>query len=185
MATKPPKDDTAKKPKGPMILGMVQTFCFVMALTTASILFVGAYDFGMFDFRMTISKAAIAILPVFIVSAALYSFANSKVSSAKQANQEQTLAAGQADIDLKIAAAQQKFDEYLGDEYKTLKAENEAMKAEFESIKQAEHEKLEQENAYLKEQNSLLQEQINTRANGAAGIVGDGDQLAVMNGPES
>ena len=108
-----------------MIMGLLRTFCFATALTTASILFAGVYDFGMFDFRMTISKAAIAILPIFIVSAALYSFASSMVLSAKQDGQAQTLASSQADIDLKIAAAQQKFDEYLGEEYKNLKTENE------------------------------------------------------------
>ncbi|MDH3741873.1 MAG: hypothetical protein OER56_09770 [Hyphomicrobiales bacterium] len=183
MAAKPPQDDTEKKPKGPMILGLLQIFCFVVALSTASVLFVGAYDFGMFDFRMTISKIAIVILPVFIVSAALYSFANSKVLSARQASQDQSLAAGQAEIDLKIAAAQQKFDDYLGEEFKVLKSENEAMKADIESKKQAEREKLEEENAFLKEQNSLLKEQMTTRANGAATPASDGDQLAVLDGP--
>ena len=183
MAAKPPQDDTDAKPKGPMILGLVQIFCFVMALTTASALFVGAYDFGMFDFRMTISKIAIALVPIFVVSAALYSFASSKVMSAKLATQEEKLAASQSDIDLKIAAAQQKFDEYLGEEYKALKADNSTMKAEFEAIKQSEREKLEQENAYLKEQNSRLQEQISTRVNGSPERPPDGDQLAVMDAP--
>ncbi|NNE23535.1 MAG: hypothetical protein HKN11_13080 [Rhizobiales bacterium] len=182
MAAKPPQDDTEKRPKGPMILGLLQTFCFVMALSTASVLFIGAYDFGIFDFRMTVSNIAIVILPLFIVSAALYSFANAKVLSAKQASQQQSLAAGQAEIDVKIAAAQQKFDEYLGEEYKALKAENEAMKADIESKKLAEREKLEEENAFLKEQNSLLKEQMTTRSNGAASPASDGDQLAVLDG---
>lgn len=183
MAAKPPMDETEGKPNGPRILGLLEIACFVIALTTASVLFVGAYDFDIFDFRIAISKVAIVVVPTFVISATLYSIVSSKVSSANQAMLEEKLATSQADIDQRTAAALQRFDEYLGDEYKTLKADNAAMKAEFASIAQAEREKLEQENALLKEQNSLLQEQINTRTNGMAEKPSDGDQLAILDGP--
>lgn len=180
MAPKSPDSTNEKQPKGPKIMRLVQMICFALGLMTAVTLFVGAYDFGFFDARMMISKAAIAVIPIFIISIVLWNFAQSRVISAAQIAQEERLASSQEEIDLKIKVAQDKFDEYLGDEFKTLKSENETMKAEFESTKLAEREKLEQENSFLKEQNSLLQEQINTRLNGAAPKAGDGDQLTVV-----
>ena len=183
MASKSPDAPTEKQPKGPKIMRLMQVTCFAIGLMTAVTLFVGAYDFGFFDGRMMISKVAIAVIPFFILSVVLWNFAQSRVTAAAQVAQEESLAAIYQDIDLKIKAAQEKFDEYLGDEFKTLKSENQSMKDEFESMKAAEREKLEQENSFLREQNSLLKEKINTRPIGGEAKANDGDQLSVVGDP--
>ena len=180
MAKKAPEATSDKQPKGSKILGLLRTSSFVLTIISATILFVGAYDYHLFDVRMIISKFAIVCLPVFTLSAVLYGFAQSKFSATQGTINEDALMAGQTDLDLKIKAANEKLDEYLGDEFKQLKSENETLKAEFERMKQSEREKLEEENTFLKEQNSILKQQITSKPNGTAQPTGEPGQLAVM-----
>ena len=90
-----------------------------------------------------------------------------------------------ATTDEKIAAVEQKVETYLGENYNSLREENDNMKGQFEKIETAERQKIEEERLQIDEEivklratNAELQEQLNKNAQLIAEQTAAADQLA-------
>lgn len=188
MAKKPADKDASKEKtpsKGPMIMGLVGAICAGLGLIATVILFAGLYDLGFIDLTHALEAFAGPALLILIIANALGPFAASKaIAGAKAAAlvEAQTM---KAETDEKIAAVEQKVETYLGDNYNSLREENENMKGEFEKIETAERQKVEEERVQIDEElaklrttNVELQEQLNKNAQLIAEQTAAAEQLS-------
>ena len=187
MAKKPADKDAQKekKPsKGPMIMGLVGAICGGLSLIATIILFAGLYDLGFIDLTHTLEAFAGPALLLLIIANALGPFASSKSAAGAKAAALVEAQTMKADTDEKIAAVEQKVETYLGDNYNSLREENENMKGEFEKIETAERQKVEEERVKIDEEiiklratNADLQEQLTKNAQLIAEQTAAADQL--------
>jgi len=173
MAKKPDHKGAPKEKsgKGAMIMGLLSTICVALGLIATVILFAGLYDLGFIDLTHMLEPFAGPALLILILANALGPLAKSKAIAASAASAVAEEDDAKNGIALKIAEVEKKIETYLGENYNSLKTENENMKGEFEKIEVAERKKVEEEREKidnelekLRAQNIELQEQLNKNA---------------------
>ncbi|MFK5978492.1 MAG: hypothetical protein QM488_06365 [Rhizobiaceae bacterium] len=174
-----------KSSKGPMIMGLLGSICSGLSLIAIITLFAGLYDLGFIDLTHTLEAFAAPALLVLIVASILGPFASSKAAASAKAAALVDAQAIKAETDEKIAAVSQKIETYLGENYNSLREENENMKGEFEKIETAERQKIEDDRLKIDDElvklratNADLQEQLNKNAQLIAEQTAAADQLA-------
>ena len=188
MAKKPADKDAPKDQapsKAPMIMGLLGAICAGLSLIATVTLFAGLYDLGFMDLTHSLEPMAGPALLILLIANGLGPFASSKAAASAKASAVLEAQAMKATTDEKIAAVEQKVETYLGENYNSLREENDNMKGQFEKIETAERQKIEEERLQIDEEivklratNAELQEQLNKNAQLIAEQTAAADQLA-------
>lgn len=163
--------EKGKSGKGAMIMGILGIVCSVLSLVAIVVLFAGIYNLGVIDLTHTLEKFAAPALLVLILASALGPFAKSKSQAAARAAAVAETEELKNILEQKIAAVEGKVETYLGENYNSLRLENDTMKERFEKIEAAERKKTDEERERINDEleelrakNIELQEQLNKNA---------------------
>ena len=157
-------DNNANPPKGLKIFSSLHTICPPLAMVMIAILFSGIYDLGIIDLRGHVSAFAGPALVILLVCVLLSFVSASRLathdSTAREEQSKQVL----DQVEVRIAAVEEKAASFLSQEYERVKAENEEFKAEFKEIEARERENIQKEIEALRLKNSELQERLSLQS---------------------
>ena len=152
-----PEASAAKKVA---IMTLLLRVSFILCVIATLGLFVGIADLGIINLTSLLSKYTAAFLALLLLTSLLCAFAISQTSSA---NKEVFLRHSEdlnEKFERRIDMIDDKVQEYLGENYKKLKEQNETMKTEFDLIRENANNKIIEEIEELKIENADLRKKL-------------------------
>lgn len=170
--------DAPKKAGSGKLLALVQMVCAVLAVLSAAVLALGAFNVGPAAMADMLHALAIVPIALLVICGFAVIFTASGVRAGELRGLEEKLAEMEARLDGRVAEAVAKVDTHIGDDYQAVRENNMLLQEKLEQFQQAEKNKMVEEMEKLRVLNGELEEQIKKWA------IGSVDQLVSEPGTE-
>jgi hypothetical protein len=170
--------DAPKKAGSGKLLALVQMVCAVLAVLSAAVLALGAFNVGSAALADTLHAIALVPIALLVICGFAVIFTASGVRAGELRRLEEQLAEMEARLDGRVAEAVAKVDTHIGDDYQAVRENNKLLQEKLEQFQQAEKNKMVEEMDKLRALNGELEEQIKKWA------IGSVDQLVSEPGTE-
>jgi len=136
---------------------------FILCVIATLCLFAGIADLKVINLTGLLSKYTAVFLGLQLLTSLLCAFAISQVSTANREIIQQQSEGLNEKIEDRITVVDSKVEEYLGENYKNLKEQNETMRTEFDQIRENANNKIIAEIEELKIENADLRKKLDSK----------------------
>ncbi len=152
---------------------------FILCVIATLCLFAGIADFGIINLTSLLSKYNAAFLVLQLLTSLSCALTISQISAANKEIILQQSESLNEKIEGRIDIVDDKVQEYLGENYKKLKEQNESMKTEFDQIRENANIKITAEIEELKMENADLRKKLDDKNSAKEEVIEPENQLQV------